>query len=158
MRRLIATTIVAAALAIGTQTPAAAHHQQGPCTGYRVGAYDVAPYRRAAVSIARTKALAYCLWKRLTPALSWSEFVWIAEHESGWRRLAYNAGGCGGWGCGGLLQHHLRYWPGRADALPRLWFPHTYPNVRWGNARANLVAGIRMMQTRSGVCGGWTIC
>jgi len=131
---------------------------RGPCTGYRTGAKDVSPDRREAVARDRTRKLAYCLWAALDPAISWTELVWVVGHESGFLPWALNPGGCSGYGCGGVLQHHLRYWPGRADALPREWFPNTYPNVWWGNARANLVAGLRMMQTRAGVCGGWTLC
>jgi hypothetical protein len=98
------------------------------------------------------------LWKATTPALSWTELVWIIDHESGFLPWALNASGCNGYGCGGVLQHHLRYWPSRADALPPRWFPFTYPDVPWWAARANLIAGLRMMQTRSGVCSGWTLC
>lgn len=71
----------------------------------------------------------------------------VARCESGLNELAYNAGGCGGYGCGGVFQQHLRYWDGRFDALAPPWW-RLPPGPL--NGRSNVVVSIRMAHAR-----GW---
>jgi hypothetical protein len=76
--------------------------------------------------------------------------LYIANRESGYNEWAYNDGGCGGWDCGGVFQHHMLYWAGRADMFPdwqRWW---RINSDCWCNPRIQALVTIKMVQR-----GGW---
>jgi hypothetical protein len=63
----------------------------------------------------------------------------IAWRESHYDPFAWNDSGCGG-----VMQHMLRYWPARVRAyLEPSWF-RSWPNVSIFNARANIIVAVRM--------------
>lgn len=75
--------------------------------------------------------------------LNVERFISIARCESGLNPSAFNRTGCEGYGCAGLFQHHLRYWPARAEAAG-------YPGASPYNAKVNAIAAARLA-----VSSGW---
>ena len=82
--------------------------------------------------------------------VSVSKALYVAWRESRYNERAYNDGGCGGWDCGGLFQHHMRYWPARADAYPRWQRRWGINSDCWCNPRINSLVTILMVRD-----GGW---
>jgi len=157
MRSFTITLLVAALLAT-IAPPAAANHARGPCTGYRARAADIEhPATRRIVAAERTIDLTWCLWRALDAdrVVRWSTLLDLGQRESGFIPWAFNRTGCNGYGCGGVFQHHLAYWPGRARNLPRRWYPHQWPGIGWGNPRANVHAALRMIKAQGGICPAW---
>jgi hypothetical protein len=73
-----------------------------------------------------------------------SKFSAVVACESGWNRLANNAGNYLG-----LAQHSARYWPDRVTSLmPERW--RIGPWDRWQNSRSQIVVTARMAHS-----AGW---
>jgi len=86
-----------------------------------------------------------CVFARLGLASEVAYAQYVAERESGYRPDAYNASGCGG-----IFQHMLRYWRGRAIAFLPLWLYPRRQIVSWKNPLANVWVAARMVKA-----GGW---
>lgn len=68
----------------------------------------------------------------------------VAECESNFNPDAWNASGCAGYGCGGVFQHHMRYWAGRAQQ-------YGFPGASVFNGRANTFVSMQMVRA----AGNW---
>ena len=152
MKRTIVAVLVATALIPSPAT--AAERPSGPCTGFQWRAPDAPKEIRLIVIQEVVSDLITCVERRwpvpggIQKALeiAWREsnLLWFAANPS---REACNSG----WGSCGVYQHLGRYWPSRVKQYLRPeWFPKTWPDVPWSNARANVIVAIRMAHS-----GGW---
>lgn len=134
--------------------PARAETPTGPCTGYRWLAKDVSGPDRPIIVAERVADLIWCAVRRWPVPGGYQKALDIAYRESRllwWAANPSRAACDDGWGSCGVYQHAARYWPGRVRHYLRPeWFPNTWPDVPWWNARANVIVAIRMAHT-----GGW---
>ncbi len=137
-RRRLAALIVATAGALVLVVPLAneataglrdlTHTREGPCPiAWRHPYYSSGDTRPVRILI-RCAVLRWSVPGGVERAFD------VARCESGFRPDAYYNGN------GGVLQHRLRYWPGRVEQLlPDRWeIGHG-----WSNARANVIVGVR---------------
>lgn len=150
--RKVAAVIAATILISGV--PASASRPSGPCTGFQWRAKSAPAEIRDIVVAEIVSDLIDCAVRRWPVPGGLQKALYIAQRESGLLWWAANPAreACNsGWGSCGVYQHLARYWPARVRKyLQPEWFPHTWPDVPWWNARANVIVAIRMAHS-----GGW---
>jgi hypothetical protein len=132
--------IVMLCLAVTLVTPVAAeaHHRRGPCNTHWRDPGHPNHEQENVERLVRICARHF--------GVDVSTAVVIAGRESSFRPRAYNPTGCEGWGCKGVYQHHMKYWPDRTRLLRNSWDVGHSPF----NARANILITMRMVDR-----GGW---
>ena len=146
MRRLIVLLVLTGMWMPMMRTPEAIAGPNGPCSGEKFYVTQKTPLLERN---AKVKRLIRCVFN-YGGIGSQAEFaITIATRESGLNPWAWNR-----WSdCRGLFQHLGRYWPARAAALPRRFFP-AWPNSSAFFARPNVWAAMQMV--RANGWGAWS--
>jgi hypothetical protein len=114
----------------------------GPCSGWRYGEFHE--------TVERMRRLTACVFGQIAPT-EVDTALYVVGRESGFFSHAYNASGCAG-----LMQHMLRYWPGRVASVDKPWFRRWF-NRGWGDVydpMMNLLVGAIMV--RNDGWGAWS--
>jgi hypothetical protein len=124
MKKFLVAAIIAASMIIPTTN---AEARVRTCGGYELPQQG--------------PALVECVFEFLGMESQASYAQYVAERESHYHPDAYNPSGCGG-----VYQHMIRYWRGRALAyLPEWRFPNK-ETVHWSNGLANVWVTARMVK------------
>lgn len=117
--------------------------EPSPRLPQRVSRSSPRPVVRPAKVVPKNKLQELALAAAQKYGIDASRMFSVIKCESGWNPRAFNATGCDGYGCGGLGQHHMLYWAGRAKAAG-------FPGAHWSEPKANLYATARLIAK-----GGW---